>query len=218
MAKKSVFSWAPETYTIQALESITGSANSDDWAAIKTEYTRLRDIAQKRLKRLAGSEFKSRKVVTSNVTKLYNDKGEIVKSYLGFPKLRDIRKEDIPAAFAQLAKFVGAKGSTVSGQRSRREHLIKKFREDGLDINEGNYDKFMDMLDIMRTRKIIYGSDKVADVVNIVISRGLDWDTIINSPKLARIVRAPSKLKRIPKKAGASLDDYLNKLYPDPKK
>ena len=218
MAKRKTFSWSPETYTVQALESITGSANRDDWAAIKAEYTRLRDIAQKRLKRLAGSEFQTRKVVTSNVTKLYDDQGNLVKSYLGFPKLRDIAKEDIPAAMAQLAKFVGAKGSTVSGQRSRREHLIQKFQEDGLDVNEKNYDKFMDMLDIMRTRKIIYGSDKVVDVVNTVIARGLDWDTIIKSDKLARIVRAPSKLKKIPKKAGASLDDYLNKLYPDPKK
>ena len=213
--KKPLFSWAPETYNIQALESIFRLSNKDDMSAIKAEYTRLRDIAQKRLKRLAESEFKNRKVVTSNVTRLYDDKGNLINQYLGFPKIRDIHPADIPAAMAQLAKFLGAKGSTVSGQRSRRDYLIQKFQEDGLNITVKTYDKFMEMLDIMRTRKIIYGSDKVADVVNIVVDRGLNWEQIINSPKLSRIVRAPSRLKRIPKKAGNSIDDYLNKLYPE---
>lgn len=215
MPKKPLFSWDPDTYKIQALENIFNLSNKDDMWAIKQEYTRLRDIAQKRLKRLAESEFKNRKVVTSNVTRFYNEKGEIVKQYMGFPKIRDIHPADIPAAMAQLAKFLGAKGSTVTGQRNRRDYLIQKFQEDGLNITEKTYDKFMEMLDVMRTRKIIYGSDKVADVVNIVVAQGLNWDQIINSPKLARIVRAPSKLKRIPKKAGNNIDDYLNKLYPD---
>ena len=210
---KNPFSWDPNTYTVQALEGIIRSANKDDMSAIKAEYTKLRDIAQKRLKRLAESEFANRKVVTSNVTKFYNEKGEVIKQYPGFPKLRDIRQADIPAAMAALAKFVGAKGSTVTGQRSRRDYLINKFQEDGLNITEKTYDKFMDMLEIMRSRKIFYGSDKIADVVNIVVDKGLNWEQIINSPKLARIVRAPSKLKRIPKKAGNQMDEYLNKLY-----
>lgn len=213
MAKKNPFSWDPDTYTVQALESIIRSANKDDMSAIKAEYTKLRDIAQKRLKRLAESEFAGRKVVTSNVTKFYNEKGEVIKEYPGFPKLRDIKTFDIPAAMAALAKFVGAKGSTVTGQRSRRDYLIQKFQEDGLNITEKTYDKFMDMLEIMRSRKIFYGSDKIADVVNIVVNKGLNWEQIINSPKLARIVRAPSKLKRIPKKSGNQLDEYLNKLF-----
>lgn len=210
---KNPFSWDPNTYTVQALEGIIRSANKDDMSAIKAEYTKLRDIAQKRLKRLAESEFANRKVVTSNVTKFYNEKGEVIKQYPGFPKLRDIQPYDIPAAMAALAKFVGAKGSTVTGQRSRRDYLIQKFQEDGLNITEKTYDKFMDMLEIMRSRKIFYGSDKIAEVVNIVVNKGLNWDQIINSPKLARIVRAPSKLKRIPKKAGNQMDEYLNKLY-----
>ena len=212
--KRPTFSWDPETYKIQALENIFRTSNADDMSAIKAEYTRLRDIAQKRLKRLAQSEFRNRKVVTSNVTKFYNEKGEVIKQYMGFPKIRDIRPEDLPAAMSQLAKFLGAKGSTVSGQRNRRDYLIQKFQEEGLNITEANYDKFMEMLDIMRARKIIYGSDKVADVVNIVVDRNLNWEQIINSPKLARIVRAPSKLKRIPLKAGNSIDEYLEKLYP----
>ena len=213
MAKKNPFSWDPDTYTVQALESIIRSANRDDMAAIKFEYTKLRDIAQKRLKRLAQSEFSGRKVVTSNVTRFYNEKGKVIKEYPGFPKLRDIKPFDIPAAMAALAKFVGAKGSTVTGQRSRRDYLIQKFQEDGLNITVKTYDKFMDMLEIMRSRKIFYGSDKIADFVNIVVDKGLNWEQIINSPKLARIVRAPSKLKRIPKKAGNQLDEYLDKLY-----
>ena len=52
MPKKSIFSWDPETYTVQALESIARGANRDDWRAIKDEYTRLRDIAHKRFANL----------------------------------------------------------------------------------------------------------------------------------------------------------------------
>jgi len=211
--KRSLFSWDPEIYQVDALSSLFRTANKDDLSHMKDEYTRLRDIAQKRLKRLAKSEFATRKVVTSNITKFYNEKGEVIKQYLGFPKLRDIAPADIPAAMASLAKFLGAKGSTVSGQRSRKQYLIEKFQEDGLNITDKTYDKFMNMLDVMRSRKITYGSDKIASVVNIVVDKGLNWEQIINSPKLASIVKAPSKLKRIPKKAGDSTDKYIDKLF-----
>ena len=70
MAKKGIFSWTPETYTVQALESIMGSRSKDDLWSIKQEYTRLRDIAHKRLMRLGQSEFRNTEAYKSHTIKI----------------------------------------------------------------------------------------------------------------------------------------------------
>lgn len=197
MAKSSIFSWSPETYTVQALESISRSANRDDWSAIRTEYTRLRDIAHKRIQRLGKSEFRN----TAAYQAHKND----------FPKLRDLKPADIPAAMAEMVKFLQAKTSTVSGQKSQRQKTIDAWQDKGLNLTQANYDKVMSLMKEMRTRKILYGSDKVVTVVETTMQKGFDFSKILNSPNLAGMLKAPSKLKRIPKKSGANLDDYFQK-------
>lgn len=194
---KSIFSWSPETYTVQALESISRSANKDDWSAIKAEYTRLRDIAHKRLQRLGKSEFR-------NTAAYQSHKGD-------FPKLRDLKPADIPAAMAEMVKFLQAKTSTVSGQKSQRQKTIDAWQDKGLNLTQANYDKVMALMKEMRTRKILYGSDKVISVVETVMNKGWDFNKVLSSHNLSGMLKAPSKLKRIPKKAGDSLDSYFQK-------
>ena len=194
---KSIFSWSPETYTVQALESISRSANKDDWTAIKAEYTRLRDIAHKRLQRLGKSEFR-------NTAAYQSHKDD-------FPKLKDLKAAEIPAAMADMVKFLKAKTSTVSGQKSQRQKTIDAWQDKGLNLTQANYDKVMALMKEMRTRKILYGSDKVVSVVETVMNKGWDFSQVLNSPNLPGMLKSPSKLKRIPKKAGDSLDSYFNK-------
>lgn len=195
MPKRSIFSWDPETYTVEALESIIGSANKDDMSAIRTEYTRLRDIAHKRWKRLGVSEFAESPAYTSHA-------GD-------FPKLREMDPRDLPKAFANMVRFLRAQTSTLSGQKSRRQKNIEEWNKLGLNLTEKNYDNVMRMLREMRSRKIIYGSDKVLAVVETTMQKGWSFEEVLNSEKLANMLRAPSKLKRIPKKKGQSLDDYF---------
>ena len=195
MAKKGIFSWDPETYTVEALESIIGSANKDDMSAIRTEYTRLRDIAHKRWKRLGESEFAESPAYTSHA-------GD-------FPKLREMDPRDLPKAFANMVRFLRAQTSTLSGQKSRRQKNIEEWNKLGLNLTEQNYDNVMKMLREMRSRKIIYGSDKVLAVVETTMQKGWDFEEVLNSDKLAKMLRAPSKLKKIPKKKGQSLDEYF---------
>ena len=195
MPKKSIFSWAPETYTVEALESIIGSANKDDMSAIRTEYTRLRDIAHKRWKRLGESEFANSPAYTSHA-------GD-------FPKLREMDPRDLPKAFANMVRFLRAQTSTLSGQKTRRQKNIEEWNKLGLNLTEKNYDNVMKMLREMRSRKIIYGSDKVLAVVETTMQKGWDFEEVLNSDKLAKMLRAPSKLKKIPKKKGQSLDEYF---------
>ena len=195
MAKKNIFSWSPETYKVEALESLIGSANKDDMWAIKTEYTRLRDIAHKRWMRLGRSEFANQPAYTSHA-------GD-------FPKLREMDPRDLPKAFANMVRFLNAQTSTLSGQKTRRQKNIEEWNKLGLNLTEENYDNVMQMLREMRSRKIIYGSDKVLAVVETTMQKGWNFEEVLNSPKLAKMLRAPSKLKRIPKKKGQSLDEYF---------
>ena len=193
---KSIFNWNPDTYTVQALESIMGVGNKDDLSAIKAEYTRLRDIAHKRIQRLGKSEF-------ADSQTYLNRRGD-------FPKLKNLKTSQIPTALADLAKFLKAKSSTVSGQRAQMNKTIKNWQAHGLNLNAGNYKKVMALMREMRIRKLLYGSDKVMSVVENVQAKGFDINQVLNSPKLSSILKAPSKIKRIPKKAGDRIDDYFN--------
>ena len=195
MPKKSIFSWSLETYKVEALESLIGSANKDDMWAIKNEYTRLRDIAHKRWMRLGRSEFANQPAYTSHA-------GD-------FPKLREMDPRDLPKAFANMVRFLTAQTSTLSGQKTRKQKNIEEWNKLGLNLTEENYDNVMQMLREMRSRKIIYGSDKVLAVVETTMQKGWDFYEVLNSPKLAKMLRAPSKLKKIPKKKGQSLDEYF---------
>ena len=197
MAKKSIFSWDPETYTIQALESIARGANRDDWSAIKTEYTRLRDIAHKRITRLGQSEFKKSAAYQAHKQ--------------DFPKLRDLDPRDIPAAMSEIVKFLTAKTSTVSGQRSRRAKTIRAWQEQGLDLNEKNYNKVMAAMKEMRSRKILYGSDKVVTLVQMSQEKGWNFNKVLKSGSLDKLLAHADELGEIPKQAGKNLDEYVRR-------
>lgn len=195
MAKKSIFSWSLETYKVEALENKIGAADELELKDIRAEYTRLRDIAHKRWMRLGRSQFANQPAYTSHA-------GD-------FPKLRKMDPRDLPKAFANMVRFLTAQTSTLSGQKSRRQKNIEEWNKLGLNLTEENYDNVMQMLREMRSRKIIYGSDKVLAVVETTMQKGWDFEEVLNSPKLAKMLRAPSKLKKIPKKKGQSLDDYF---------
>ena len=194
---KNIFSWAPETYTVQALESIARGANRDDWRAIKEEYTRLRDIAHKRINRLGSSEFKKSAAYQAHKQ--------------DFPKLRDLDPRDIPAAMAEMVKFLQAKTSTVSGQRSRRSKTIKAWQEQGLDLNEKNYNKVMALLKEMRSRKILYGSDKVITLVETSMQKGWNFNKVLKAGQLDKLLANADQVSDIPKAAGSRLDEYVRR-------
>ena len=197
MPKRSIFSWDQETYTVQALESIARGANRDDWRAIKEEYTRLRDIAHKRITRLGESEFKK--------TAAYQAHKQ------DFPKLRDLDPRDIPAAMADIVKFLQAKTSTVSGQRSKRSKTIQSWQEQGLDLNEKNYNKVMALLKEMRSRKILYGSDKVITLVETTMQKGWNFNKVLRSGQLDKLLANADQVSEIPKTAGSRLDEYVRR-------
>lgn len=194
---KSIFKWSDESYTVQALESMFRGASKADMRALRAEYTRLRDIAHKRIKRLGQSEF--RKSAAYQAHKM------------DFPKLKNIDPRDIPKAMADMAKFLQAKTSTVSGQRSRKRRTISAWQKQGLNLTEKNYDKVMAMMKEMRTRKILYGSDKVISLVEASLEKKWNFNKVLNSGSLDKLLANADQLSEIPKSAGANLDEYVRK-------
>ena len=126
-----------------------------DISAMRKEYTRMRDIAQKRIKRMGESEFRSSKAYKGHPQ--------------GFAKLKDLDPRDLPKAFSELSKFVEAKGSTITGQRQIREKTIRTWQEQGLGLNRQNYDKTIKILEEMRKRKLVYGSDKAVALADTMM-------------------------------------------------
>ena len=148
-------------YSIQALESISRRGNKAEWRAIKEEYTRMRDTAQKRLKRLLKSEFSD-----SQATKLHPE---------GFPRLRDLDPRDLPQAFNDLYRFIRGSTSTVYGQRVAKEKTIEKFNkagfeEEGFDLRkEDNFRTFISVMERVRKLKITYGSDYAREFTEMML-------------------------------------------------
>ena len=74
-----------------------------DPGLLRKEYTRLRDISQKRLKRLAASEFSDSEAYKYNVDR--------------FKKIKDIKSDaELRILLSDLSRFVNAESSTIKGQ------------------------------------------------------------------------------------------------------
>lgn len=153
------FWFTDDWYTAQGAETMFRTGTKDDIRTMRSEYTRMRDVAQKRIKRL-GEKFPE--------SKTYQERAA------GFKKLKDISPDDFAKAFSDLAKFVHGKLSTVTGQRAAQEKTINTLNkaigassedEDEDDtgyqagVNKKNYWRVIKILDRARKNKIIYGSD-----------------------------------------------------------
>ena len=187
----------PENYyTVQGAETVLRTGTRDDIAAMRAEYTRMRDAAQKRLKRLE-KQFPESKAVQQHPK--------------GFRKLKDMDPRDLPKAMAELKKFMTAKSSTVTGQKQIKEKTIATWNKQGLNLTPQNYDKAIKILEEMRKRKLTYGSDKVVQLAEIMMNmdekQTNDWlnhlDTALDNV---------DKISEIPEVSGYSFDEVIAKL------
>lgn len=134
--QRARLTYQPEWYTPAALMS--GRVTEAD---ARKEYTRLRDIAQKRLKRMGQSMFRDTQAYRLNVD--------------AYPKLKDIRigKQGRPSAdlaykLSALARFVAAEQGSVAGMNRIMEKNLKTLHSHGytfvLKQNYLNFAKFME--------------------------------------------------------------------------
>ena len=197
-------------YTVQGAETMARMGTKDDLATMRAEYTRMRDTAQKRVARLQKMFPESVGAQHKYDTGKTDSKGNpIYKS--GFPTLKTLDPRDFPKAFAELAKFVKAKGSTVTGQKQIKEKTIKTWQDQGLNLNQKNYDKTIKILEEMRRRKIVYGSDKAVELAESMLDLD-DQQTNEWLDHLDYLLQHTEELQEIPELRGYDFDEIRDMI------
>ncbi len=87
----------------------------------------------------------------------------------------------------------------MTGQKQIKEKTIKTWQDQGLGINEKNYDHIIRILEEMRKRKVVYGSDKVVELADAMLElddqQTSDWlqhidDMLAHSDEVAEIMES----------------------------
>ena len=151
-------------YTVYANRIGTGIPEKE----IRKEYTRLRDILQKRIKTIQKSEFAGQGIA-----------GQFPQ---GLPKLAEIRPEDLPYLLQQAATAINSSAGSLKGLRHRRSETIKSLQERGYtNIDETNISSFARFMEEARERGLdkIYGSDTIATLYDTTIAIGISPDDVM---------------------------------------
>lgn len=146
---------------------------AQDMGAVRREYGRLRDIAQKRLARLGASEYAESSAYTYNKDR-----------FIG------LRKVKTPAQLAHLlvdvTQFLSARSSTVSGQRGIERDTVGTLQAKGYDfITTDNIRQFGEFMDWYRSR---YNQKKggISEAIAQMFNWAADPTQNIPSEKLKR--------------------------------
>ena len=173
---RATLKYSPELYTPYALESWPGNQ-------MRKEYTRLRDIAQKRLKRLSQDPISG----TSDVYKEFAG---------GFPTIKAMRGDRgaLEQALADVARFIRSKESTVGGARKSFKAKLGAGGIDADDVPEDQYTALSEWWEIVKASGVYYypsdqpvmywrekggynvGIDDFIEWQQGEVSYGKDWD------------------------------------------
>ncbi len=109
-----------------------------DDATLRKEYTRLRDIAQKRLQRLGQSE--------------QGRESDIYVSNVGaFPTIKKMGGKVNKYNLIKLARFVANEMSTVRGQKAVTVKIVKSLNASGItSVTKKNLENYGDMMEYIR--------------------------------------------------------------------
>ena len=131
MAKRKnvdALTWQYDEYYPYKLEQL-------DERALRKEYSRLREIANTRLKRLLASEYKET---------------DLAKEYAGgFAILAEV--EDLPRELTKLARFVASERTSVTGLKRIEKQTISTLQQHGYTfVNATNVGQFGAFMEEMR--------------------------------------------------------------------
>lgn len=164
------------TYDIEyyRLDKILGKLKGDIGDAtanrkeIRAEYTRLRDIAQKRLKRMGETKFRETNTYKFNV-----------KHY---PKLKDIKSNnELAGRLADLARFIVDPYGTLAKQKKiMKKSLTTLHEHDYTFVNEENYIEFGKFMEYYRDTHYdeIYDSGDAADAYGVTVKHQIDPEKV----------------------------------------
>ena len=138
---------------------IRAHAVSDE--TIRKEYSKMRDIAQKRIQRMAGHPE------AEATYEKYKD---------AFPKTKGLTREQLVHALMNVSDFLVAKRGSLTGIRLVNEETRKTLKERGIEIPKdqlANFGRFMNaMKKALNINRGDYGSDQVADLWTELFEKG----------------------------------------------
>lgn len=148
-SKKTGLKWQQEDYNPVVQIALRRHTEKE----LRQEYTRLRDIAQKRLSRIGATEFAE--------TQTY-------KNWAGrFPMTKTIKDpKTLALALADVANFVGG-GMTLKTMKQQRARSLETLHEHQYpDINEANFVRFGNFMDKYRAAQldVIYDSKRAVKI------------------------------------------------------
>lgn len=136
-SKNSGLKWQQEDYNPVVQIALRRHTEKE----LRQEYTRLRDIAQKRLSRIGATEFAE---------------SQTYKNWAGrFPVTRSIKDpKTLALALADVANYVGG-GMTLKTMKQQRARSLETLHEHKYsDINEANFIRFGNFMDKYRAAKL----------------------------------------------------------------
>ena len=166
--KQATLKYAWYEYTPEALQS--GALSEKE---IRDEYRRLRNIANKRIKRLEEAGYQQTQTYLRNVG--------------SYKAPSNYTMEELQYKLYQISKFVSAKSSTVSGMRIIEKAAIEKLKDKDLGrIN--NLQEFGDFMDWARTKykNSDFDSERAAEVYNESKRRKISIEEIKKDYELYR--------------------------------
>lgn len=190
----------PREYYVPSVSMMSKNLTDKE---MRAEYSRLRSIAQKRLKRFEGTEW------TDTMVYKYN-KGKYIP-------VKDIKnKTQMVSLLAELARFITAETGSVSGLNENRKRNVETLHEHGYTfVTKENFRNFAEFMEEFRIRKLnqIYDSERVAEVFNIAENKGIPAQELFNDFDFWIKNRdALWKMDRISSKVPHSAEDYKKAL------
>lgn len=178
-----------------------GSGKVLSSAEIRKEYSRLRDVAQKRLHRFEAAG--------ATTYQAYQDNKN------AFPTLAKLGSdEDVIFALSDVSRFLRSKQSSLSGIKEIRNKALSTMREQGIDfVDEGNFAQFARFMQAWKDGKwgsTVKGSEDVVSLFRFAEKRGLDPMRL--GTRFAEYVQNVEELEKLPQKEGATWTDYRKVL------
>ena len=161
MAKKASLSYEPEFYSPSNIRTYI---KENGVADIRKEYTRLRDISQKRLKRMGATMWARTQTYKRNVNH--------------YPLLKDIKSEaELASRLSDLSRFISRKTGTVSGMETQMKKALKTLHENQYNfVTRENYLDFGEFMEEYRFQKLDeqYDSGDAAETYNLLEQHRID--------------------------------------------
>lgn len=203
-------------YRREAFQS--GAVDADQ---VLKEYSRLRQAALKRLKRMEGTKYEQSQTYLRNVG-MYPSIPEIAeKKMIGSDKLTKEAREKLLALHVSrrlddLERFLSAKTGSIRGMQRLERELIQTLQDRGLSfVNKSNIQQFGDFMEHYRTERLnkIYSSERVAELFGTAVRKGIDPEQL--KKDFTFWLDKQEELDKMPKiknKNKRSAEDYKRKL------